>query len=180
MPKKYVVFFKSIGRKWFIILVFIILLIFLYNQIAAIWVTAITLILFILSYIPEFFFKNKLVRFMKRYYMIEEDTIAQELRRPLREIREKLFELSQNQENKKSLIVFLNKKYIFYHKTTIEKFNELFNEGFGDKEILENLQEYDLRTRAEVKIISETLMKLNRLGERKISVKDRRDKIKYA
>ena len=179
MPKSYVVFFKSVGRKWFLFLIIVIIIIFVYNQMAAIVVTAITLILFVLSYIPVFFFKSKIMRFMKGFYMIEEDTIASELKRPLRDIREKMFELSQTQQSKDWLIVFLNKRYIFYHKDTIKKFEDLYNKGYGDKEALEDLRDFDLRTRAEVKAIMDTLVKLDRLGQREVSVKDRRDKERY-
>jgi len=179
MPKKYVVFFKSIGRKWFIGLILVILIVFIYNQIVAIWLTGITLTLFLLSYLPYFFFKNKIKRLMKDYFMIEDDTVAQELRRPIREIREKLFEISQKQKGKKWLIIFLNKRYIFYHRDTIQKFTELYHKGYGDKEILENLKENDLRTRAEVKAIMDTLIKHSRLDEREVSVKQRRDQERY-
>ena len=116
---------------------------------------------------------------MKGYFMIEDDTIAEGLKRPIRDIREKLFEISQVQNKKKWLIVFLNKRYTFYHRDTIEKFTDLYNKGFGDKEILDALQENDLRTRAEVNIIRETLKKHNRLGEREISVKERQDKERF-
>ncbi len=179
MPKKYVVVFKSIGRKWFLILIGIILLVFWMNREAAIWITAITLVLFLLSYIPVFFFKNKLIRHMKKYYMVEEDTIAKEIARSLRQVQEKMFEISQEQTKKKWLIVFLNKRYIFYNKVTIDKLKELYSEGYGEGEILEKLQKYDLRTRAEVKIITETLSKLDRLGERKVTVKERQDKQRF-
>jgi len=179
MPKKYVVFFKSVGRKWFLILVGLILLIFWYNQLAAIILTIITLALFMISYIPGLFFSNKLLRFMKGFFMIEDDTIAEQLKRPIRDIREKMFEISQLQNKKKWLIVFQNKRYIYFHSETIEKFMDLHKKGYSDKEILDSLQENDLRTRAEVKIIRETLIKHERLGERDISVKVRQDQERY-
>ena len=120
--------------------------------------------------------------------MVEEDTIAKELKLPLRRVKEKLFELSQKQQNKKKwqfwkrkkkwLIVFLNKRYTFFHNDTVYKFKDMYHKGYSDKEILENLKDNDLRTKAEVKAIYDTLKKNNKLGERKISVKERQEKIK--
>ena len=116
---------------------------------------------------------------MKGFFMVEDDTIAEEFKRPIREIREKMFDISQDQNKKKWLIVFLNKRYIFYHKDTVVKFTDLHNQGYGDKEILDGLQENDLRTRAEVNAIRDTLKKHKRLGEREISVKKRQDQERF-
>lgn len=146
---------------------------------AAIILTIITLVLFMVSYIPPQFSMSKLVRYMKGYFMIEDDTIAEELKRPIRDIQEKMYNLSQVQEKKKWLIVFLNKRYTFYHKETIEKFTSFHNQGYSDKEILDGLQENDLRTRAEVNIIKETLLKHGRIGKREISVKQRQDQQRF-
>jgi len=116
---------------------------------------------------------------MKGYYMVEDDTVAKEIRKPLREVREKMFDLSQDQSKKKWVIVFLNKRYIYFNKVTIAKFQELYHEGYSEAEILENMKDYDLRTRAEVKSIIETLKKLERLGERRTSVKQRQDQLRF-
>lgn len=97
--------------------------------------------------------------------MIEDDTVARELERPLREVRQKMYELSQNLDKKDYVVVFLNKRYIFYHGTTVDKFKELYHQGKTEKEILEELKPFDLRTRAEVKTIKATLKKFNRLEE---------------
>ena len=91
-----------------------------------------------------------------------------------------MFELSQEQMKKKSLIVFINKQYIFYHQKTIEKFLEFYNQGYSEKEILDNLKDYKLNTRTEIKVIKETLVKLDRLTEREISVKEHREKQRFA
>ncbi|MFW9901206.1 MAG: hypothetical protein ACFFDY_07960 [Candidatus Thorarchaeota archaeon] len=179
MPKKYIIIAKTIGRKWFLILVLIIIIVAIYNPIAAIWMSGITLLLFILSYIPKLFFKNKLQKFMKQFYKIEDELIARKFKKPITVIQDELFELSQNQEKKKWLIVFLNKQYIFYHQETIEKFQELHNKGFTEKEILDNLKDYKIITKAEIKIIRENLIKLNRLDEREISVKEHKEKQRF-
>ena len=116
---------------------------------------------------------------MNNYYRIEDKTIARKSRRTLSDVQEKMFNMSQKQENSDWLIVFLNKHYIFYHELTIEKFKEFYNKGFRDKEILERLKEYDLETRAEVKTIEDTLIKYNRLSKREISVKKRMENERF-
>ncbi|MFX1343859.1 MAG: hypothetical protein ACFFBC_00760 [Promethearchaeota archaeon] len=179
MPKKYIVFFKSIGRRWFLILVIIIVIIAFFNPIAAIWMAGITLVMFLLSFIPRLFFKNKLNRFMKKYYKIEDELIARKLNKPINKIRDEMFELSQNQEKKKWLIVFLNKQYICYHENTINAFKEIYNKGYSEKEMLDNLKDYKINTRQEIKAIQDTLVKLDRLNEREISVKEHKDKQRF-
>ncbi|MCK4379757.1 MAG: hypothetical protein KAW51_01375 [Candidatus Lokiarchaeota archaeon] len=179
MPKKWKVIFITIGRKWFIILIVIIIIVAIYNPIAAIWMSGITLTLFLLSFIPELFFKNKLHKFLKKYYKIEDELIARKFNKPLKKIREALFELSQNQEKKGWLITFLSKQYVFYHQKTIHKFIEFYNKGFNEKEILDSLKDYKLEQRAEIKVIKETLIKLDRLSEREISVKEHKEKQRF-
>jgi hypothetical protein len=180
MPKKYVIFFKTIGRNWFFLPVVIIVILAIYQQfIPAIVLSAIFLVLFLLSYIPALFFKNRLTRSMKKYYRIDDVTLSRKLEKKVEKIREEMFQLSQNQESKSWLIVFLNKQYIFYHENTIEKFKELYNEGYTEKEVFDKLVEYELKTRAEVKAILENLIRLNRISEREISVKEHLDKQRF-
>ncbi|MFX1455095.1 MAG: hypothetical protein ACFFDB_06935 [Promethearchaeota archaeon] len=179
MAKKYLVFLKTIGRKWFAFLVILIIIIAIFNPITAIWLAGITIILFGVSYIPRLFFKNKLHKFMKGFYKIEDELIARKLKKPLDKVREEMFELSQNQSKKDWLIVFLNKQYIFYHQETIEAFKEAYNKGFTEKEILDNLKEYKVNTRMEIKAIIDGLIKLERLDEREISVKEHKDKQRF-
>ncbi|MFW9864767.1 MAG: hypothetical protein ACFFEN_01585 [Candidatus Thorarchaeota archaeon] len=180
MPKKYVVLFKTIGRKWFLFLVLIIIIVAFFHVVAAIWMAGITAVLILLSYVPNLFFKNRLHRFMKKYYLIEDELIARKFNKPLKKIRDKMFELSQGQEKKKWLIVFLNKQYIFVHEDTIQAFKEVYNKGYSEKEILDNLKDYKITTRAEIKIIKDTLIKLNRLSEREISVKEHKEKQRFS
>ena len=180
MPKKYIVFFKSIGRRWFLILVIIIIIVAFFNPIAAIWMAGITLGLFLVSFIPNLFFKNKLQKFMKKFYKIEDELIARKLKTPVKKIREEMFNLSQNQQNRKWLIIFLNKQYIRYHQDTIEAFKEVYNKGYTEKEMLDNLKEFKIDTRAEIKAIQDILIKLDRLDEREVSVKEHKEKQRFA
>ena len=180
MPKKYIVFFKSIGRRWFLILVIIIIIVAIFNPIGAIWMAGITLGLFLLSFIPRLFFKNKLQKFMKKFYKIEDELIARKLKTSIKKIREELFNLSQNQQKRKWVIIFLNKQYIRYHQDTIEAFKDVYNKGYNEKEMLDNLKEFKIDTRAEIKAIQEILIKLDRLDDREISVKEHKDKQRFA
>jgi len=179
MPKKYIVFLKTIGRSWFLILVIVIVIIAFFNLLAAIWMAVITLILFLLSYVPKFMLRNKLFIFMKGYYKIEDELIAKKFKKPISKIREKMFELSQVQEKRKWLIVFLNKQYIYYHEETIQAFKDAYNKGYSEKEILDALKDYKITTRAEIKLIKDTLAKLNRLSDRDISVKEHKEKQRF-
>ncbi|MFW9823388.1 MAG: hypothetical protein ACFFE4_10660 [Candidatus Thorarchaeota archaeon] len=180
MAKKYIVFLKTIGRKWFAFLVILIIIIAIFQPITAIWLAGITIVLFGLSYIPRLFFKNKLRKFMNGFYKIEDELIARKLKKPLGKVREEMFELSLNQSKKDWLIVFLNKQYIFYHQKTIEAFKEAYNKGFTEKEILDYLKDYKVSTRMEIKAIIDGLIKLERLEEREISVKQHKDKQKFS
>ena len=180
MPKKYIVFFKSIGRRWFLILVIVIIIVAFFNPMAAIWIAGITLGLFLLSFIPRLFFKNKLQKFMKKFYKIEDELIARKLKTPIKKIREEMFDLSQNQQKKKSLIIFFNKQYIRYHQDTIERFNDVYNKGYTEKEMLDNLKEFKIETRAEIKAIQDLLIKLDRLDDREVSVKEHKEKQRFA
>jgi len=130
---------------------------------AAIILTIITIVLFILSYIPSFFFKNRLLRFLKKYYRIKENDIINEFNKEKNKIRKSLFELAQNQEKRDWLLILLNSNYIFYHSDLVEKFKELYNKGYGEKEIFENLKKVDIKTRSEIKVIQETLKRNQRL-----------------
>ncbi|MFX0142787.1 MAG: hypothetical protein ACFE9C_01820 [Candidatus Hodarchaeota archaeon] len=179
MPKKYIVIIKTIGRKWFLFIVAVILIVAIYDTIVAIWMSGITLVLFLLSYIPRLLFKRKLNKFLKKFYKIEDDLIARKFKKPLQKIQDDMFELSQKQEKKNWLIVFLNKQYIFYHEKTIAKFEEVYNKGFTEKEILDNLKDFKVTTRAEIKVIKDSLVKLDRLSEREISVKEHKDKQRF-
>jgi hypothetical protein len=203
MANKIIILLKTIGRKWFLFLVIAILITALYNQIAAIVITIISIGLFVLSYIPGLYFRHKLVKFMKEYYRIEDIAIAKFFGKPIEKIQNQMYKISQKQTNKgrlfiflekilnkiykraqkpakkEWLIIFLEKHYIFYHTLTIEKFKELYNKGYGDKEILENLKEYELKSRAEIKTITDTLIKYEKLTERHISVKEHEEKKRF-
>lgn len=179
MPKKYMVFLKAIGRKWFLILVVIIIIIATIDLQIALILTGISLGLFLLSYFPALFFKSRLKRFLKKNDKIVDVDVAKGLDKPLSKIRKKMFELSQDQEGEKWVIVFLDNRYTFYNEDVLDKFREFYNKGYGEKELLEELHGFGVKTKAEVKSIKDTLIKLDRLEEREVSVKERRRQKKF-
>ncbi|MHA2474341.1 MAG: hypothetical protein ACXAES_14035, partial [Promethearchaeota archaeon] len=79
----------------------------------------------------------------------------------------------------KWLIVFLNKQSIYYHEETIQAFKDAYNKGYSEKEILDALNDYKITTRAEIKLIKDTLVKLIRLSDRDISVKEHKEKQRF-
>ncbi|TFF90105.1 MAG: hypothetical protein EU548_04705 [Promethearchaeota archaeon] len=179
MFQKFLLILKTIGRKWFLIFVLIILLLFLINPEFAIWMTIITLILYLASFIPNLFFSNRLSRYIKKFNSIEDKSIAKKFNKPLRTIQEKIFELSQKQAKKNWVITYLNKQYYVYNEKVIKEFKKLYNKGFGEKEILESLRSLGIKTRAEVKAITDVLIKYEKLEEREKSVSAYREEQRF-
>jgi len=180
MPRKFVKTLKTIGRKWFIFLVAIIIVVFIFYQIAAIIITIITIVLFALSYIPTVLFYKKLNKFLSGVNSIDDKTIARKLKHPLAQIQDKMNKLSKKQSKKNSLIIFTSGHYIFYNEKIITNFKTYYTKGLGEKEVLEKLKKFDIKTKTEIKAIEESLIKHNRLEERKVSVKEYRDKKRYS
>ena len=179
MPGKFVKTLKTIGRKWFIFLVAVIIIVFFFNQLAAVIITIITISLFALSYVPTLLFSKKLNKFLNEVDSIEDKAVAKKLNRPLAQIQGNMYKLSKEQSKKSSLITFINGHYNIYNEKIITNFKSYYNKGLGEKEVLEKLKKFDIKTRTEIKIIEETLIKHNRLEERKVSVKEYRDKQRY-
>ena len=66
----------------------------------------------------------------------------------------------------------MNDRYIFYHKDVIREFKELFYKGYNEKRIFEALNpKINIRTRAEIKAIKDTLIHNKRLKNGEISDK---------
>ena len=111
---------------------------------------------------------------------IDDKTIARKLKRSSAQIQENMFKLSKKQSKKSSLIIFTNGHYSFYSEKVITHFKSYYNKGLGEKEVLEKLSKYDIKTRTEIKTIEETLITHERLEARKVSVKEYRDKLRYS
>ena len=165
---------KRITILW-IFLIVAILVTFLFNQMLAIWTTLALLGIASLIYIISLTFKKKLIRTMQKYVRIIDTDVAKELNQPIERIRKIFLSLYKKQKKRRGLIIFLNKRYIFYNNVSISKFLELFNNSVKEKEILERLKEnIGLRTRAEVKAIKDILVDNKKIekSESVIRIKD--------
>ena len=159
---------KSIGRvlrnSLFYIMLLAIFYIFFLSKEIGLLLSAIFLAGFILTYIPSLSSKRRLIKVLNQYDKIEDKFIAKKLDRSVTKIRSQMHTLSKRQKHKKWLIVFLNKRYIYYSQDTIEKFLGLYENGFHEKKILETMKKKsDLKTRAEVKAIEDALTLNKRL-----------------
>jgi len=155
----------NIKKISFYLIIGIIILIFIFDQIVAIWIAGSFFIIYLVSYLISHSFKRRLIRLVQEFPLITDIEIADKLERPLDDIRRFLNLLSKNQKKKKWLIVFLNKRYIFLNENGVANFKELYEQGFSEKKILENLQKkMNIRSRAEVKAIEITLASHNRLN----------------
>lgn len=163
MVKKYIKIAKKIWRLWFLILIAVIIVVAFLEVLAAIILTVITIILFIASYIPSFFFKARLIRFLKKYYRITEEEITQKFNERQERVRKILFELFQNQKEKDWLVVLVNNSYIFYNSDMVKKYKEFSEKGYGEKKIFTLLKKVNMETRGEVKAIRNTLENNDRL-----------------
>jgi len=125
-------------------------------------------------------FSKKLNKFLSNINVIEDKLVARRLKRPLAQVQEKMYKLSKNQDKKDWLIIFYNGHYSFYSEKVIKRFKVFYNKGLGEKEILEQLKNIEINTRAEIKAIEDTLINNDRLKGRKVSVKEYRDKKRYS
>lgn len=125
-------------------------------------------------------FNSKLKKVLNKTTFIDDATIAKKLQQPLLKIQNKMFSLSKKQAKKTWLILYINKQYVFYGEQSIEAFKIYHKKGLGEKDILEKLQKYGIKTRAEIKAIEDILIKYDRLGDRDVSVKEYKEKQRFA
>ena len=149
----------------FYLILGILILIFIFNQILAIWLTGSFFIIYLALYLTTHTLKRRILKSIQEYSIISDKEIADMLERPLEDVRKVLSSLSKNQNKKKWLIVFLNKRYIFLNENGVENFKNLYRQGYSEKKILEDLQQImNIKTRAEVKAIELTLANHDRLN----------------
>ena len=140
-------------------LIVAILVIFIFNQMLAIWITLTLLSIALIVYLFSLSFKKKLIRAMQKHLRIIDMDIAVDLNQSIERIRKTLIKLHKHQKKRWGLIIFLNNRYIFYNSVSVKKLLELYNNGLKEKEILVQLKEtIGLKTRAEVKVIKDTLI----------------------
>lgn len=165
MPNINLKLIDRVKKIFFYLVLGIIILIFIFDQILAIWFACFFFLIYLVSYIITISSKRRLLRLINFYLIISDKEIADKIQRPLDDIRKILFTLSKNQKNKKWLIVFLNNRYIFLNEKGVENFTQLYERGYSEKKILESLKnEMGIRSRAEVRAIQITLANHNRLN----------------
>ncbi|MFW9950820.1 MAG: hypothetical protein ACFFKA_11940 [Candidatus Thorarchaeota archaeon] len=131
-----------------------------------IWLAGIFFTTYFIYFIISLSSKRRLIRTVKNNLLISDEEIATKLNRSIDDIRKIMFSLSKNQKRKKWLIAFLNKRYIFLNENAVSLFNQLYNKGYNEKQIFENLQtKMSIRSRAEVKAIVATLVNHKRLHQ---------------
>ncbi|MFX1430645.1 MAG: hypothetical protein ACFFCY_10825 [Promethearchaeota archaeon] len=156
---------RNIKKIIFYPLLVIIIIIFVFDQILGMWLAGFFFLLYLVSYLITLSSKRRILRLIQEYSIITDKEIADKFERPLDDIRKILYSLSKNQKKKKWLIVFLNKRYIFLNEEGVESFKHLYEQGYNEKKILEQLQQkMNIRSRAEVKAIEITLANHNRLN----------------
>ncbi|NVM19489.1 MAG: hypothetical protein HWN80_17440 [Candidatus Lokiarchaeota archaeon] len=143
----------------------IILIIYLNNRLWGLYLSSFVFVVFLVSFLISLSSKKKLLKIIRAYPIISDKEISNKLERPLDDVRKILFSLSKNQKKKKWLVVFLNNRYIFLNERAVENFIQLYNMGYNEKKILENLQRNTrIKSRAEVKAIEITLADQKRLN----------------
>ena len=180
MLEKSKLYLKAIKKYWIFIFAIIVIAISFANLSVAIWITLIALIVYLASWIPSIMFSRNFKKLMTEYKTIDDITISKKIKKPLNKIQERMFILSQKQNNKDWVIIYINKHYRFYNESIVKKYKMLYNKGLGEKEILENFNDSFITTRPEIKAIEEILIKTDRINERDISVKEYRDKKRFA
>jgi hypothetical protein len=168
LPKKTLVSSKliEIAKKTvFYLILGLIILTFIFNQLVGVVLAGFFFITYIIYNIITLSSKRRILRLMQEYLIISDKEVAEALKRPIEDIRKTLSSLFKNQKNKKWLLAFLNKRYIFLNEKGVEKFKMFYNMGYNEKKILENLQkDMKIRSRAEVNAIISTLINNERLN----------------
>ncbi len=155
------------SKSWFFLLILVILAIFVYNRVFAILITLTFIFGFIVSYIPSLSFRKRLIKLMNKYDKIEDFMVSRKISRSIPIVQNYMYKLSKRQRHKKWLIVYLDKRYIFYSKKAIQEFLKLYGYGYQEKKILECLKKnINLKTRAEIKAIKDTLTRSKRILEK--------------
>jgi len=159
---KYITYLK---KSIIFIVLGIVLIIYFINQLVGIILASLVFVVYLASFLLSLSSKRSLLSVIRDYSIISDKEISNKLERPLDDVRSILFSLSKNQKNKKWLIVFLNRRYIFLNEDVVENFKQLYHMGYNEKKILENLQRNTrIKSRAEVKAIELALTNQNRLN----------------
>ena len=100
MLEKSKLYLKAIKKYWIFIFAIIVIAISFANLPVAIWIALIALIVYLASWIPSIMFSRNFKKLMKEYKTIDDITISKKVKKPLNKIQERMFILSQKQNNK--------------------------------------------------------------------------------
>ena len=163
--------FNFMKKYWFYLSLFFIVIMFFINSIASIVSVSVFALGLIIYYLISSNLKYKLLRYMKKYDLIEDIQISEDLTIPLKVVREVMRSIAKKQKRKEWLIAIINNRCVFYNSDFITKFTALYNDGLNEKSILKALiDSYSIRSRAEIKAIEAILINENKIDERDYSV----------
>ncbi|MFW9880817.1 MAG: hypothetical protein ACFFG0_47755 [Candidatus Thorarchaeota archaeon] len=154
----------------FYLMLVIVVFVFFFNRIVSIILAGSIFIIYLMIYLITLSSKKRLLRMLQEYSIISDNEIASKIKRPIDDIRDIFHALYKKQKNKRWLIVSLNQRYIFFSENAVEYIQQLFEQGYTEKQILENLLQRNMkiRSRAEVKAVENTLANQNRLRSRNL------------
>ncbi|MFW9772827.1 MAG: hypothetical protein ACFFFB_24535 [Candidatus Heimdallarchaeota archaeon] len=106
---------------------------------------------------------------MKEYKVIEDRAIAQELNCTLQQVKNTMKNLINKQDKEQWVIISNNDHYIFFNEEIVTDFIILYKQGKNEKEIFEalNQKEEIFKSRREIKILAEELMRQHKIFQKK-------------
>jgi hypothetical protein len=113
-------------------------------------------------------------KFMIMYKVIEDRAVSQELNCSLQQVKNSMQKLIRKQDKKRWVIIPINDHYIFFNDIVINDFINLYKNGHNEKQIFEsiNRNEEIFKSRREVKILEDELMRQRRIFKRKGRIED--------
>ena len=112
----------------------------------------------------------------EKFEVIDGTTASEKLGVHLNKVERKLYAWSRTPKFN-HVVAFLKNEYYFVHEDVVEKYRDLYRQGYGEKELLDEIPA--LGTRDLVKAVARRLAELGRLPEREISVRERRERMRY-
>lgn len=171
---------KWIGRVLFWVFLGFVIVLYFYNRTAALVLLVVTIVGFVVSYLPVFGRGGRhVLGFLKDYAFIDGSAVAKRMGKPLYKIERALYKLA-HEEKSDYVVFFAQNEYFFVHADVVDQFVTLYAQGYGERELLAEMKKYGIDTRDVVKAITARLEEQDRLPERKVSVKERRAQLKFS
>ncbi|MHA1733941.1 MAG: hypothetical protein ACTSU5_18520 [Promethearchaeota archaeon] len=157
-----------------------VIILYFFNRLVAIWILVAAIVAYGLSFIPLMRKgrKGKYLAFFKKFNVIDGTTAARKLGVSLNHVERQLYRWAREFDGR-HVVVFFKNEYYFIHGDVLDEYCEHYEQGYGEKELLDVLREYGVDTRDMVKAIGDKLADLNRLPERKVTVRERRERLRF-